>query len=130
MLVNVFLGFSLLIALVGIVNTLTLSVFERTREIGLLRAVGMTRRQARRMIRWEAAVVTLYGALIGIALGLGFGVAIAAAIPADFIDVITVPSGQLLFYLALSLLFGLLAALFPAFRAGRMNVLEAISAEG
>ena len=128
-LVNVFLGFSLIIALVGIVNTLTLSVFERTREIGLLRAVGMTRRQTRRMIRWEAAVVTLYGALIGIALGLGFGVAIAAAIPADFIDVITVPSRQLLIYLALSLGFGLLAALFPAFRAGRMNVLEAISTE-
>ena len=128
-LVNVFLGFALLIALVGIVNTLTLSVFERTREIGLLRAVGMTRRQARRMIRWEAAVVTLYGALIGIALGLGFGAAIAAAIPADIIDVITVPTGQLGLYLGLSLVFGLLAALFPAFRAGRMNVLEAIATE-
>ena len=128
-LVNVFLGFALLIALVGIVNTLTLSVFERTREIGLLRAVGMTRRQARRMIRWEAAVVTLYGALVGIALGLGFGAAIAAAIPADIIDVITVPTRQLGLYLALSLVFGLLAALFPAFRAGRMNVLQAIATE-
>ena len=128
-LVNVFLGFALLIALVGIVNTLTLSVFERTREIGLLRAVGMTRRQARRMIRWEAAVVTLYGALLGIALGLGFGAAIAAAIPANIIDVITVPTTQLVLYVALSLVFGLLAALFPAFRAGRMNVLEAISTE-
>ena len=128
-LVNVFLGFALLIALVGIVNTLTLSVFERTREIGLLRAVGMTRRQARRMIRWEAAVVTLYGALIGIALGLGFGAAIAAAIPANIIDVITVPTGQLAIYLGLSLVFGLLAALFPAFRAGRMNVLQAIATE-
>ena len=128
-LVNVFLGFALLIALVGIVNTLTLSVFERTREIGLLRAVGMTRRQARRMIRWEAAVVTLYGALVGIALGLGFGAAIAAAIPANIIDVITVPTGQLGLYLGLSLVFGLLAALFPAFRAGRMNVLQAIATE-
>ena len=128
-LVNVFLGFALLIALVGIVNTLTLSVFERTREIGLLRAVGMTRRQARRMIRWEAAVVTLYGALVGIALGLGFGAAIAAAIPANIIDVITVPTIQLLWYLGLSLVFGLLAALFPAFRAGRMNVLQAIATE-
>ena len=128
-LVNVFLGFALLIALVGIVNTLTLSVFERTREIGLLRAVGMTRRQARRMIRWEAAVVTLYGALVGIVLGLGFGAAIAAAIPADIIDVITVPKLQLGLYLALSLVFGLLAALFPAFRAGRMNVLQAIATE-
>ena len=128
-LVNVFLGFALLIALVGIVNTLTLSVFERTREIGLLRAVGMTRRQARRMIRWEAAIVALYGALVGIGLGVAFGVAMSVAIPSEIIDAVSVPTTQLLIFLAVSIVFGLLAALFPAHRASRMNVLAAIATD-
>jgi putative ABC transport system permease protein len=128
-LVNVFLGFALLIALVGIVNTLTLSVFERIREIGLLRAVGMTRRQMRRMIRWEAAAVSLYGAVVGVVLGAAFGVATSAAIPDDIIDTIAVPIAQLVFFLIISVAFGLLAALFPAFRASRMNVLDAIADE-
>ncbi|WP_419863030.1 ABC transporter permease [Candidatus Poriferisodalis sp.] len=128
-LVNVFLGFALLIALVGIVNTLTLSVFERIREIGLLRAVGMTRRQMRRMIRWEAAAVSLYGAVVGVVLGAAFGVATATAIPADIIDGVSVPIGQIVFFLVISVVFGLIAALFPAFRASRMNVLDAIADE-
>ena len=128
-LVNVFLGFALLIALVGIVNTLTLSVFERIREIGLLRAVGMTRRQMRRMIRWEAAAVALYGAVVGVVLGAAFGVATSAAIPDDIIDTVSAPVGQIVFFLMISVLFGLIAALFPAFRASRMNVLDAISSE-
>ena len=93
-LVNVFLLFALVVALVGIVNTLTLSVFERTHEIGLLRAVGMTRRQLRRAIRWEAAAISLYGALVGVVLGLGFGVALSVAIPDDAIDRVSVPSGS------------------------------------
>ncbi len=128
-LVNVFLAFALLIALVGIVNTLTLSVFERIREIGLLRAVGMTRRQMRRMIRWEAAAVSLYGAVVGVVLGAAFGVATSAAIPDDIIDTIAVPYLQLLVFLVISVAFGLIAALFPAFRASRMNVLDAIADE-
>ena len=128
-LVNVFLGFALLIALVGIVNTLTLSVFERIREIGLLRAVGMTRRQMRRMIRWEAAAVSLYGAVVGVVLGGAFGLATSAAIPDDIIDTVSVPAAQLVFFLVLSVAFGLIAALFPAFRASRMNVLDAIADE-
>ena len=128
-LVNVFLGFALLIALIGIVSTLTLSVFERIREIGLLRAVGMTRRQMRRMIRWEAAAVALYGAVVGVALGAAFGVATATAIPDDIIDTVSAPVGQIVFFLAISVLFGLIAALFPAFRASRMNVLDAIADE-
>ena len=128
-LVNVFLGFALLIALVGIVNTLTLSVFERIREIGLLRAVGMTRRQMRRMIRWEAAAVSLYGAVVGVVLGAAFGVATATAIPDDIIDGVSVPIGQIVFFLVISVVFGLIAALFPAFRASRMNVLDAIADE-
>ena len=128
-LVNVFLGFALLIALVGIVNTLTLSVFERIREIGLLRAVGMTRRQMRRMIRWEAAAVSLYGAVVGVVLGAAFGVATATAIPADIIDGVSAPIGQIVIFLLISVVFGLIAALFPAFRASRMNVLDAIADE-
>ena len=126
---TVFLGFALLIALIGIVNTLTLSVFERTREIGLMRAVGMTGRQLRRMIRWEAVAVALYGALVGLVLGLAFGVATIAAIPDDIIGTVAVPIVWLVVFLALSLVFGLIAALFPAFRASRMNVLAAIADE-
>lgn len=128
-LVNVFLGFALVIALLGIINTLSLSVFERTREIGLLRAVGMTRRQLRRMIRWEAAAVALYGAAIGVLLGVAFGVATAVAIPSEIIGSVSVPVRQMVLFLALAVVFGLIAALFPAHRAGRMNVLEAISSE-
>ena len=128
-LVNVFLGFALLIALVGIVNTLTLSVFERIREIGLLRAVGMTRRQMRRMIRWEAAAVSLYGAVVGVVLGGAFGLATSAAIPDDIIDTISIPAAQLVLFLVISVAFGLIAALFPAYRASRMNVLDAIADE-
>ncbi len=127
--VNVFLLFALVIALVGIVNTLTLSIFERTREIGLLRAVGMTRRQLRRMIRWEAVTVALYGTLIGVALGLAFGVATAVAIPDDIVNQVSVPAAQLVVFVASAVLFGLVAALFPAYRASRMNVLEAIASD-
>ena len=125
--VNVFLLFALFIALVGIVNTLTLSVFERTREIGLLRAVGMTRRQLRRMIRWEAVAIALYGALVGVVLGLAFGVATAVAIPDEIISRVSVPTGQIVLLVLLAMAFGLLAAVFPSYRAGRMNVLDAIA---
>ena len=128
-LVNVFLLFALVVALVGIVNTLTLSVFERTREIGLLRAVGMTRRQLRRVIRWEAATIALYGAIVGVALGMAFGVALAVAIPEEIIDRVSVPGGQLVGLVIVAVAFGLLAAVFPSYRAGRMNVLEAIAAD-
>ena len=128
-LVNVFLLFALAVALVGIVNTLTLSVFERTREIGLLRAVGMTRRQLRRAIRWEAAAIALYGAAVGVVLGLAFGVALAVAIPDEVIDRVSVPSGQIVGLVAVAVVFGLLAAVFPSYRAGRMNVLEAIATD-
>ena len=128
-LVNVFLLFALVVALVGIVNTLTLSVFERTHEIGLLRAVGMTRRQLRRVIRWEAATIALFGALIGVALGLAFGVALSVAIPDNIIDRVSVPGVQMVGLVLVAVAFGLLAAVFPSYRAGRMNVLEAIAAD-
>ena len=127
--VNVFLLFALFIALVGIVNTLTLSVFERTREIGLLRAVGMTRRQLRRMIRWEAVAIAMYGALVGVVLGLAFGVATAVAIPDEIISRVSVPVVQIVLLVVLAMVFGLLAAVFPSYRAGRMNVLDAIASD-
>jgi len=128
-LVNVFLLFALVVALVGIVNTLTLSVFERTHEIGLLRAVGMTRRQLRRVIRWEAATIALYGAIIGVALGLAFGVALSVAIPDNIIDRVSVPGAQMVGLVVVAVIFGLLAAVPPSYRAGRMNVLDAIAAD-
>ena len=127
--VNVFLLFALAVALVGIVNTLTLSVFERTREIGLLRAVGMTRRQLRRAIRWEAAAIALYGAVVGVVLGLAFGVALSVAIPDGIIDRVSVPGAQMVSLVLVAIVFGLLAAVFPSYRAGRMNVLEAIATD-
>lgn len=125
--VNVFLVIALLIALVGIVNTLTLSVFERTREIGLLRAIGQTRRQTRRMIRWEAAIVALFGAIIGAVLGVAFGWAIATAIPDTIIDRTVIPWFSIVSFIIAAGLAGLAAAFFPARRASRMNILRAIS---
>ena len=100
--ITLFLGLALVIALVGITNTLALSVFERTREIGLLRAVGMTRRQLRRAIRWEAAIVAVFGALLGVAVGVAFGVAATLAIPDTFVKEIAIPVPTLLIYLVVS----------------------------
>ncbi len=125
--INVFLGLSVLIALIGIVNTLTLSVFERTRELGLLRAVGMTRRQIRRMVRWESVIVAVFGAVLGIGLGVLFGWAISDAIPDDIVAKATFPIGQLFVFVVAAVLVGLIAAILPARRAAKLNILEAIS---
>ncbi|MED5221362.1 MAG: FtsX-like permease family protein, partial [Actinomycetota bacterium] len=125
--IQVFLGLSLLIAVLGITNTLALSVYERTRELGLLRAVGMTRRQLRRMVRWEAVIIALFGGLLGVAMGVLFGLAAIAAIPQEFVNIVSIPYGSLLFYLVVSGIFGMVAAILPARRAARLNVLDAIS---
>ena len=127
--ITVFLGLALVIALVGIANTMALSVFERTREIGLLRAVGMTRPQLRKSIRWEAAIVAVFGALLGVTVGTVLGVAAVAAIPDSIVKDVDVPVVTLAIYVVVAAMAGLVAAIGPAFRAGRMNVLEAI-AEG
>jgi len=127
--VNVFLGVSLVIALMGIANTLALSVFERTREIGLLRAVGMVRRQTRRMIRWEGAIVAAFGGIMGVAIGVLFAWAAVIVIPSRFISAMDVPWATLVVYLAIAAVAGLIAASFPALRASRLNVLEAIAYE-
>jgi putative ABC transport system permease protein len=128
-LVTALLGLSLIIALLGITNTLALSVFERTREIGLLRAVGMTRRQARSMIRWEAVIVSVIGALLGLTVGTFFGWALVTALEAEGISELVVPGGQLAGYVAVAGLAGVIAALPPARRAARMDVLGAIATE-
>jgi len=125
--ITTFLALSLLIAVLGITNTLALSVYEQTRELGLLRAVGMTRRQMRRMVRWEAVIIALFGGLLGVSMGVFFGVAATAAIPADFVSILSIPFGSLTRYLIISGLFGVLASILPAFRASRLNVLDAIS---
>lgn len=125
--VNALLLLAVIIAVLGIGNTLALSVFERTRELGLLRAVGMSRRQTRRMVRWEAAIVSSFGAVLGVAVGIGFGVAIASAMPASAVDQIVVPGATLATLIGIAVAAGLLAAILPARRAARLDVLRAIS---
>ena len=110
-------------------NTLVLSIYERTREIGLLRAVGMQRRQVRTMIRWEAVIIAVFGALLGTAVGLFFGWAMVRALADQGISVLSIPGGQLLVYVLIAGAFSLLAAYFPARRAAKLDVLKAIGYE-
>jgi putative ABC transport system permease protein len=128
-LVYVLLALAVLVALIGIVNTLILSVFERTHEIGLLRAVGMRRRQVRSMIRAEAVIIALFGAVVGIVIGTGLGAALASALRNNGVTVIAVPVPSLIGFLVLSALLGLAAASWPARRAANLDVLAAIAAE-
>ena len=123
------LSMAMLIAVIGIAITLALSVFERTREIGLLRAVGMTRRQLRRSVRWEAVIVSVFGAVVGIVVGLALGTALSLAVPENVIDRITVPYGTIIAVLIGAILAGVLAAWYPARKASKMDVLEAIATE-
>jgi len=123
------LGLAVVIAVLGIVNTLALSVIERTREVGLLRAVGLSRRQLRTMVRLESVAIAVLGAVLGIGLGLVFGVSIQRAVADDGISVLAVPAGQLIVFVLLSALIGVLAAVWPARRAARMDVLRAITAD-
>lgn len=126
-LVSALLALSIIIALFGIVNTLALSVFERTREIGLLRAVGMARRQVRAMIRGESVIIAVLGAVLGLGVGVLFGLAIVVDLDSQGIDHVVVPGGQLVVYVILAAVAGVIAAVFPARRAARLDVLAAIS---
>jgi putative ABC transport system permease protein len=127
--VNVFLLLAILIAFFGITNTLALSVFERTRELGLLRAVGMSRRQLKRMVRLEAVIVAVFGAVLGVIVGLVFGIAVTRALPRTIASSISVPVPTLLVLVVLSGLVGVLAAIWPARRASRLDILQAIAHE-
>jgi putative ABC transport system permease protein len=122
----VLLALSVIVSLFGIVNTLVLTVFERTREIGMLRAIGMTRRQVRRMIRHESVITALIGAAIGIALGVVLAGLLIARV--DFI-VLSLPVGQLIIFGIAAIFVGIIAAIFPARRAARLNVLQALQYE-
>ena len=128
-LVYVLLALAVLIALIGIVNTLMLSVFERTHELGLLRAVGMKRRQVRAMVRSEAVIIALFGAVTGVVIGTALGAAFAAALKNSGITEIVVPFASLVGLLVLAALLGLGAASWPARRAANLDVLAAIGAE-
>jgi putative ABC transport system permease protein len=128
-LVYVLLALAVVVALIGIVNTLMLSVFERTHEIGLLRAVGMKRRQVKAMIRSESVIIALFGGVVGIVVGTGMGVALASALRQNGVTIIAIPFLSLAGFLILSALLGLIAAGWPARRAANLDVLAAIAAE-
>ncbi|MCO6664888.1 ABC transporter permease [Cutibacterium avidum] len=123
------LGLSIVIAVLGIVNTLGLSIIERTRELGLLRAIALTRPQVRRMITLESVVIALLGAVVGVGLGTVFGMVLQRLLADRGIDKLSIPWLQLVAFLVAAALVGVLAALWPARRAARTNILKAIATE-
>ncbi|MFK4147983.1 ABC transporter permease [Streptomyces sp. NPDC004065] len=123
------LALAIVVAILGVVNTLALSVVERTREIGLMRAIGLSRRQLRRMIRMESVVIALFGALLGLGLGMGWGATAQKLLALEGLKVLDIPWPTIVAVFVGSAFVGLFAALVPAFRAGRMNVLNAIATE-
>jgi putative ABC transport system permease protein len=129
LIITMLLAFAILIAILGISITLALGVFERTREIGLLRAVGMNRRQIRRSVRWEAVIVSIFGAVVGIVVGTFLGVILSLAVPDDVISELAFNPGIIVAILIGAVIAGLAAALYPSYKASNMNVLEAIATE-
>ncbi|MHC0434300.1 ABC transporter permease [Streptomyces sp. O3] len=123
------LALAIIVAVLGVVNTLALSVVERTREIGLMRAIGLSRRQLRRMIRLESVVIALFGALLGLGLGMGWGATAQKLLALEGLTVLEIPWTTIGTVFVASAFVGLFAALIPAFRAGRMNVLGAIATD-
>ncbi|MEU0049260.1 FtsX-like permease family protein [Streptomyces sp. NPDC006184] len=123
------LALAIIVAVLGVVNTLALSVVERTREIGLMRAIGLSRRQLRRMIRLESVVIAVFGALLGLGLGMGWGATAHRLLALEGLTVLEIPWPTITAVFVGSAFVGLFAALVPAFRAGRLNVLKAIATE-
>jgi putative ABC transport system permease protein len=128
LLLYVLLALSVIISLFGMVNTLALSVFERTRELGMLRAVGMTRRQVRRMVRHESVITALIGAALGLPLGIFLALLVTRALSQYDLQ-FEIPSVSLITFVLVAIVAGLLAAILPARRAARLRVLEALQYE-
>ena len=127
-LVYALLALAIVIAVLGIANTLALSVHERTREIGLLRAIGMTRAQVRATVRWESLIIALFGTALGLVLAVGSAWTVVRASAAQDMGTLAVPFGRLIVIAVIAALAGLAASLAPARRAARMDVLAAIAA--
>ncbi|HET7719427.1 MAG TPA: FtsX-like permease family protein, partial [Acidimicrobiales bacterium] len=117
----------IIIALLGIGNTLALSIFERTRELGLLRAVGMTRAQLRKTIRWESVLIALQGTVLGLVIGIFFGWALVTALADQGVDQFTIPVVSLIVVAVIAALAGVAAAVSPSRRAAKLNILQAIA---
>ncbi|MFG3682757.1 ABC transporter permease [Micromonospora chalcea] len=125
--IQILLALAIVIAVLGIINTLALSVLERTRELGLLRAIGLRRAQTMRMITVEAVVISIFGALLGVVVGTGLGAAVVEALKDEGITDLILPWGQMVTFLILAAIIGVVAAVLPAIRAARINVLGAIA---
>jgi putative ABC transport system permease protein len=123
------LGLSILIAMIGVANTISLSVYERTRELGLLRAVGMTRAQLRSSIRWEAVLISVLGTVVGLGLGLLASYALVEALGGFGLDTFAVPVPTLVIQVIIAALLGVVASLLPARRAAKLDILKAVGAE-
>ncbi len=123
------LAMAIVIALFGISNTLGLSILERRRELGLLRAVGMTRRQLRSTVRWESVIISLFGTLLGLVIGLGFGWVLVVSLKGQGIDRLVIPVLQIALVVILAALAGVVAALLPARRAAKLDILSSIATE-
>src|SRR5580700_997403 len=128
-LITTLLAFAIIIAVLGIANTLALSVLERTRALGVLRALGMTRSQTRSMVRWESVIISLLGAVLGLVVGLGLGVVVAGSLHDLGITDIAIPGLNLFYYAIAAGVFGVLAAIIPTIRAARVDILRAIATE-
>jgi putative ABC transport system permease protein len=127
-LIYALLSLAVIVSIFGIVNTLVLTIHERTRELGLLRAVGMSRRQVRRLVRYESVITALIGAILGAALGIFFAIVVSRPI-ADEGFILKIPFGSIVVFLVFAALAGVLAAIPPARRASRLDVLEALAYE-
>jgi putative ABC transport system permease protein len=126
---TVLLVLAIVIALLGVVNTMALAIVERVRELGLVRALGMTRGQTRSMVRWETVLITVFGAILGCAVGIFFGVALVRAFASQGVDVLNISIGRQVAYVIVAFFAGLLAAIWPARRASRVDLLQAIATE-
>lgn len=127
-LIYVLLAMSVIVSLFGIINTLVLSIYERTREIGMLRAIGTTRTQVRWIVRWESVITSVIGAVMGLVLGVALAFLITSALKDQGLSY-SLPGGQLLIWVVFAILFGIIAAAWPARRAARLDVLQAIAYE-